>query len=341
MNHHQNINPNFNKKAFANYTLEECINGLISGDTKILAFLISKAESHQTEDQQFISQILNSSKINPDTRVLAISGSPGVGKSTYINSFGNHLISLDKRLAVLPVDPTSHISKGSILGDKTRMSDLSLNENCFIKPTSSGMALGGVASSSAIATAICKRSNFDYIIIETVGVGQSEFEVKYLTDMFILLLQAGGGDDLQGIKRGIMEMADLFVVSKADGSLEKVALDAKRKYQSAIGYFAPSEFNWTPKVCLHSSEANKGNIEIKQVVDSYFTHMGHASRLENLHAKNEASRFDAYATSLFISYIKRKPGLEDLLETLKSEIVDKKIIALQAIKKLEHFLYEA
>jgi LAO/AO transport system kinase len=197
---------------------------------------------------------------------------PGVGKSTFIESFGLEVINRGHKLAVLAIDPSSQLSKGSILGDKTRMEQLSVHPKAFIRPSPSSGSLGGVARKTKESIIICEAAGYDYVFIETVGVGQSETAVHQLTDFFLLLMLAGAGDELQGIKRGIMEMADGMVITKADGSNTDKAKMARGEYARALHLFPPTESNWIPEVLTCSSTENKGIKEVYDMIDKYKRH---------------------------------------------------------------------
>jgi len=197
---------------------------------------------------------------------------PGVGKSTFIEAMGLHLTSLDRQLAVLAIDPSSQQSGGSILGDKTRMELLSADPKAFIRPSPSGSTLGGVARKTRETVILCEAAGFDIIFIETVGVGQSETTVHSMVDFFLLLMLSGAGDELQGIKRGIMEMADTIIINKADGDNIKKAELAKREYKNALHLFPPTESEWYPKVLLTSAIKNTGIDEVWKTINEYILH---------------------------------------------------------------------
>ncbi len=184
---------------------------------------------------------------------IGISGAPGVGKSTFIEALGNHVIDAGHRVAILAVDPSSAVSGGSILGDKTRMETLSRRDEAYIRPSPAGTTLGGVTRRSRETLLLCEAAGFDIIIVETVGVGQSETRVADMTDMFVLLLQPGGGDELQGIKRGIMELADLVLINKADGEMKKLATQAASEYRDALQLLRSRSADW--KVEVHTCSA--------------------------------------------------------------------------------------
>ena len=224
----KHINPSYQRLVTKKYSLQEC-HDLIKTDSQVLSHLISKAESTLEEDRKFLEIIYDKVPRKSDTKRIAITGAPGVGKSSFLNSYCKELIARGNKVAILPVDPTSYTTKGSILGDKTRMDALVGLKDVYIKPMASALALGGVAPATAAAICLCEMADYDYIFVETVGVGQSEYEVRGLVDLFILLLQPGGGDELQGIKRGIMEMADCLLYtspSPRDATLSRMPSSA-------------------------------------------------------------------------------------------------------------------
>ncbi|MEN8185579.1 MAG: methylmalonyl Co-A mutase-associated GTPase MeaB [Bacteroidota bacterium] len=200
---------------------------------------------------------------------IGITGVPGVGKSTFIEAFGTYLTDIGKKVAVLAIDPSSSIRKGSILGDKTRMEKLAKNKNAFIRPSPSGDSLGGVARKTKESILLCEAAGFDVILIETVGVGQSETLVHSMVDFFLLLKLAGSGDELQGMKRGIMEMADAIVINKADGDNIKNAQWARNEFNRALHLYPKKENNWTPKVTTCSALNNEGIIKIWEIIEEF------------------------------------------------------------------------
>ena len=246
------------------------IDGILQSNIAVLSRAITLVESTNTIHQKLAQQIIEGviSKSGNSFR-LGITGVPGVGKSTFIESFGKKIIANGHKLAVLAIDPSSSKSKGSILGDKTRMEELSTLQNVFIRPSPSSGTLGGVAKATYETILLCEAAGFDFIIVETVGVGQSETMVSKLTDFFLLLMLAGAGDELQGIKRGIMEMADSLVITKADGTNIEKAKMARAEYAHAIHLFPPTESNWIPKVLTCSSTENKGVEEIYKLIIEY------------------------------------------------------------------------
>ncbi len=253
-------------------TVETYVKGILNHDRIILSRAITLVESLLSSDQLLSEELIQ--KILPHTGNsvrIGITGIPGVGKSTYIESLGKHLTSIGKKLAVLAIDPSSQRTKGSILGDKTRMDELARDDNAFIRPTSAADTLGGVAHKTREAILLCEAAGFDVIIVETVGVGQSEISVRGMVDFFLLLLIGGAGDELQGIKKGIMEMADGVVITKADGDNKKQAEKAKADYQQALHLFPPSASGWTPKVLVSSAIEKFGLKETWEMVEAYKT----------------------------------------------------------------------
>lgn len=227
-----------NTNPFQNYTANDYIDALKGGNISALSRAISLIESSAKKHQQIAQELLEGClPLSGNSIRIGITGVPGVGKSTFIETFGMLLIEEQHKVAVLSIDPSSTLGKGSILGDKTRMVELSRNANAYIRPTASGTALGGVAHKTREAILLCEAAGFDIIIIETVGVGQNEIRVHDMVDIFLLLSLAGAGDELQGIKRGIIEMADLIVFNKCDGAnLQKVNL-SKTELENALHYF--------------------------------------------------------------------------------------------------------
>jgi len=227
-------------------------------------------ESSLDSDQKLAADVLEALLPYSGNSIrVGITGVPGVGKSTFINAIGPYLIEQGHRLAVLSIDPSSEISRGSILGDKTRMSELSLNPSAFIRPSSTGNNLGGVAQKTRESMLLCEAAGYDVIFIETVGVGQSETLVHQMVDCFLLLMLAGAGDELQGIKRGIMEMTDILVIHKADGENTPLAMKAKKEYENALHLFPKPESEVLPRVLSCSSIEKKGLDKIWKAIIHY------------------------------------------------------------------------
>jgi len=233
---------------------------------KGITLLESSLETDIISSQELISDCLPHSG---DSIRIGITGIPGVGKSTFIETFGKILTEKGKKVAVLAIDPTSEKTHGSILGDKSRMNKLAVDENAFIRPSPSSGTLGGVSSKTRDSIILCEAAGFDVILIETVGVGQSETIVNTICDFFLLLMLAGAGDELQGIKRGIMELADMVVITKSDGDNLQKANNAKQEYQMALHLFPASENGWTPKVSVCSALEDTGIKDIWETISTY------------------------------------------------------------------------
>jgi len=249
----------------------ELIDGILNGNRTALSRSITLVESTNPEHAEKANEVINGCLPHANKSIrIGITGVPGVGKSTFIEAFGSFLTQMGKKVAVLAVDPSSSLSHGSILGDKTRMEELVKDENAFIRPSASGETLGGVARKTRESIILCEAAGFDTIIIETVGVGQSETAVHSMVDFFLLLKISGAGDELQGIKRGIMEMADAIVINKADGDNIKKANQAKLEFNRALHLFPPKKSNWLPQVTTCSAITKDGISEIWNTISSYF-----------------------------------------------------------------------
>ncbi|MCT4587717.1 MAG: methylmalonyl Co-A mutase-associated GTPase MeaB [Carboxylicivirga sp.] len=246
------INPNANKRIIKRkrqLSVDEYVEGILNSNVTILSRAVTMVESALPEHQRIAQQIIERCLPYAGKSIrLGITGVPGAGKSTFIESLGMHIIGKGGKLAVLAIDPSSERSKGSILGDKTRMEKLSGEKDAYIRPSPSAGSLGGVARKTRETIILCEAAGFDTIFIETVGVGQSETAVHSMVDFFLLLMLAGAGDELQGIKRGIMEMADAITINKADGQNVKRASMAQAEYRSALHLFPPTKSGWTPEV---------------------------------------------------------------------------------------------
>ncbi|WP_243349342.1 methylmalonyl Co-A mutase-associated GTPase MeaB [Parabacteroides sp. FAFU027] len=265
------VNPYLKKRQKKkHYTPDEYVEGILRGDRTILSQAVTLVESSKTEHQAVAQEVIEKCLPHAGNAIrVGITGVPGAGKSTSIDTFGMHLIAKGKKLAVLAIDPSSERSKGSILGDKTRMEQLSVQENAFIRPSPSAGSLGGVARKTRETIILCEAAGFDTIVVETVGVGQSETAVHSMVDFFMLLQVPGTGDELQGIKRGIMELADGVVINKADGNnIEKAQL-AQAQFRNALHLFPATQSGWSPKVLTYSGYYGLGITEIWDMVYEY------------------------------------------------------------------------
>ncbi len=264
------INPNFSVKSRKTKDLSYYLHGLQNKNRYILSESITLLESTHEVKRKLAEAILASlTNVPKGTIRIGITGSPGVGKSTFIETFGMYLLEQKHRIAILAVDPSSQKNKGSILGDKTRMQNLAVHPDAFIRPSPAGNVLGGTAAYTKEAIQLCESAGFDFIIVETVGVGQSEIEVDYITDINILLLQPGAGDDIQGIKRGIVENADVFIINKADGQQLELAKQTKIAYSNAIQLFHHDIKDWTCPVLLTSAIENTGMDQVYESIMQY------------------------------------------------------------------------
>lgn len=267
-----------NKEAAENFRLrrkpdlsaEAYVKGILNRDRVLLSRAITLIESSKEEHYTLSQKIIEACIPNSGKSLrIGITGVPGVGKSTFIEALGKYLIGLGHRTAVLAVDPSSSISGGSILGDKTRMEQLAVDENAFIRPSPSAGSLGGVARKTKEIIILCEAAGYDIILVETVGVGQSETAVHSMVDFFLLLMLAGAGDELQGIKRGIIEMCDGMAINKADGDNIHKAEAAKVQYENALHLFMPSDSGWRPKVLTCSSLAGNGVPEVWEMIRNF------------------------------------------------------------------------
>jgi LAO/AO transport system kinase len=269
-------------------SVDELAQGVLEGNRTLLSRAITLTESQRRDHRLQAQEVL--SRIMPHTGKAArigITGVPGVGKSTFIETFGTHLVRKGHRVAVLAVDPSSSVTGGSILGDKTRMAQLSMEANAYIRPSPSHGTLGGVAARTRETMLLCEAAGFDLILVETVGVGQSETIVADMTDIFVTLMLPGAGDELQGIKRGILELADLIVVNKADGDNLQRARSAVRDYRNALRFMKPVSPHWKPQVTRCSALENSGIEDVWNLIQEHRTAMTEAGALE---AKRQTQR---------------------------------------------------
>mgnify|MGYP003692564527 CR=1 FL=1 len=284
---------------------ERMIEGISEGNRRALGRLITLIESTRIDHREAAMDAINQlHKPKKNTVRIGISGVPGVGKSSFIEAFGLHVIEQGHRVAVLAVDPSSPKTGGSILGDKTRMEQLARNPDAFIRPTPSAGSLGGVARRTRETIIAVEAASFDVVLVETVGVGQSEYAVADLVDMFVLLVAPGGGDDLQGIKKGIVEMADLVVVTKCDGDLIPAANRAFQDYRSALHMLNPGSSGWIPKILKTSAHSAEGLDEVWSAITEFHKMMGETGALDAKRADQATSWMWDEVTSTLLKRIK-------------------------------------
>ncbi len=271
------LNPNLQRQASSvphSTTVEEYVSGIRNRDRVVLSQAITLLESTRTEHQRKARTILDRVLSDAgDSIRVAVTGVPGVGKSTFIESLGPQLVEAGHRLAVLTIDPSSERSKGSILGDKTRMGSLASHDDVYIRPSPTAGTLGGVARKTRETILLCEAAGHDVVLVETVGVGQSEVRVRSMVDFFLLLALAGAGDELQGIKRGIVEMADAIAINKADGENRAAAEDARADYEKALHLLGEPESGWQPPVLTCSGQTDEGVDSVWAVVEEYHSQM--------------------------------------------------------------------
>ncbi|MBL8805882.1 MAG: methylmalonyl Co-A mutase-associated GTPase MeaB [Rhodospirillales bacterium] len=291
-----------------------------AGDRRALARAITTVESTLPEHRRQADALLGELRADAGHAVrVGISGPPGAGKSTFIEAFGLHLLSLGRKPAVLAVDPSSPVSGGSILGDKTRMELLARDARAFIRPSPSGGTLGGVARRTREASFVCEAAGFDTILIETVGVGQSETAVAEMVDLFMLLLPPAGGDELQGIKKGIVELADLVVINKADGDLAAAAGRTASDYMAALHMLRPSRAVWHPPVLQISALEKRGIDRVWQAIEDYGRTLGQRGIAARRAAQAKATLWREIA-DLVRETLAAEPRLEALVQALEIEV---------------------
>ncbi len=314
---------------------DDLLAGILSGDLSALSSGITLLESKRKEDQKIARKLVSSCLPEAKKSVrIGVTGVPGVGKSTFIESFGQLVIEQGYKIAVLAIDPSSEKSGGSILGDKTRMNKLSMSSKAFIRPSAAGKSLGGVARKTRESIILCEAAGFDFIIIETVGVGQSETVVHSMVDFFLLLMLAGAGDELQGIKRGIMEMADALVITKADGDNVRNAQKARKEYQNAMHLFPPNDNEWIPKALISSAYENKNIDKVLNTIESFLNQ----TKL-NGHFDKKRSAQDRYwmhetVADILLSDFYESDALEELIKEKEQHVVEGKISSFEAAEFL-------
>ncbi len=334
-----NVNPDVNirqgNRLRKCYTVNESVDGIIAGNRTILSQAItlveSSLQSHYDTAQAIIERCLpyTSRSIR-----IGITGVPGAGKSTFIETFGLLIAGEGRKLAVLAIDPSSEQTKGSILGDKTRMEKLSVHPNAFIRPSPSAGTLGGVARKTRETIILCEAAGFDTILVETVGVGQSETAVHTMVDFFLLLMLAGAGDELQGIKRGIMEMADLVAITKADSNNKLAADSARILYQNALHLFPAKPSGWKPQVLTCSARQNTGVKELWELISDYEQFTKASGYFEELRRQQSVIRMHATISEFLVNSFYNEEEVKSLLPEIEKQLSEGTITSFNAAIKL-------
>ena len=329
------FNQNYIYKPKKSLTLKELVKGVLTTDNKVLGQAITMLESSNIKDRLLIYEVLSKIPISKKQSFrIGITGSPGVGKSTFIESFGKYLSGMGISVAVLAVDPSSKLNGGSILGDKTRMEELSNLQNVFIRPSPSKGELGGTAEQSYESILLCEKAGFDVILFETVGVGQSETHVKQLVDFFLLLVLAGAGDELQGIKRGIMELADTILITKSDGDNVSNAKNSKNNYQNASHLLPIKENNWVTRVETCSGIENKGINNIWEILSDFKKHAINNGWMKENRTKQNVFWFHQKLNQFIKNDFLNRKGINEKLQKIELDVRNSKIDPFKAANKL-------
>ncbi|MBK8101767.1 MAG: methylmalonyl Co-A mutase-associated GTPase MeaB [Cellvibrionales bacterium] len=314
------------------------IDALRAGNRRALAKAITLVESKRDDHREQAQQLLETALPHTGNSIrIGITGVPGVGKSTFIEAFGLYLIAQGKKVAVLAVDPSSPVAGGSILGDKTRMEELSRRDEAFIRPSPSEGSLGGVAHKTRETMLLCEAAGYDVIIVETVGVGQSEYEVASMVDFFLVLMLPNAGDELQGIKRGIMELADGLVVNKADGDALVFAEQTRSHYRNALKLLKHPDY-WQPRVVCCSALQHQGVDAVWQMVQEYYTASQDASAFLEKRAKQNVEWMKKLLHEMIDARLQKNPALATRLPSLQSDIVAGRVTPYSAARELISFL---
>ena len=317
-------------------SVSDYVDGVLNCDRALLAQAITLIESLNDDHRATADAVLNELLIqNQDSIRIGITGVPGVGKSTFIESFGKQLTSLDHKVAVLAVDPTSSRTGGSILGDKTRMQELSRDKNAFIRPSPTSGTLGGVTRVTRETIVLCEAAGFDVILVETVGVGQSEIMVSQMVDFFLALMLPGAGDELQGIKKGILEIADMIAVNKADGEMKNAANRAVMEYQHALDILNPKSANWKPRSLSCSAFTGDGLAAIWETICDYKRLLKDAGEWQEKRKSQQVEWMWAIIRERLLSKIETNEKVQSLVPQLELQVAESKLTpALAAVEIL-------
>ena len=317
-------------------SVSDYVDGVLNCDRALLAQAITLIESLNEDHRATADAVLNELLIQKQDSIrIGITGVPGVGKSTFIESFGKQLTSLDHKVAVLAVDPTSSRTGGSILGDKTRMQELSRDKNAFIRPSPTSGTLGGVTRVTRETIVLCEAAGFDVILVETVGVGQSEIMVSQMVDFFLALMLPGAGDELQGIKKGILEIADMIAVNKADGEMKNAANRAVMEYQHALDILNPKSANWKPRSLSCSAYTGDGLVAIWETICGYKRLLKDAGEWQEKRKSQQVEWMWAIIRERILSKIETNEKVQSLVPQLELQVAESKLTpALAALEIL-------
>ena len=317
-------------------SVSDYVDGVLNCDRALLAQAITLIESLNDDHRATADAVLNELLIQKQDSIrIGITGVPGVGKSTFIESFGKQLTSLDHKVAVLAVDPTSSRTGGSILGDKTRMQELSRDKNAFIRPSPTSGTLGGVTRVTRETIVLCEAAGFDVILVETVGVGQSEIMVSQMVDFFLALMLPGAGDELQGIKKGILEIADMIAVNKADGEMKNAANRAVMEYQHALDILNPKSANWKPRSLSCSAYTGDGLVAIWETIRDYKRFLKDAGEWQEKRKSQQVEWMWAIIRERILSKIETNEKVQSLVPQLELQVAESKLTpALAALEIL-------
>jgi len=328
-------NSNKDKLKKANLTVDDYFNGIVSGNRAVLSQAITLIESKSARDEQIAQELIT--RILPQSGNsirIGISGSPGVGKSTFIETFGNFLINQGKKVAVLAIDPSSRRTYGSILGDKIRMENLSRNPSAFIRPSPSGNTAGGVARKTRETILLCEAAGYNIILIETVGVGQNEVEVRSMVDFFLVLLLPNAVDELQVIKKAIIELADAIVINKSDGDQTAIAERTRKEYQMALHILSSKDEQWSPKVLTCSALYNQGIDEIWNTIEEYINYTMSSGKFELNRQGQLLEWFENLIKETILDNYFQDKEFQEKIAAQKEKIAHRQVSPLSAVREI-------
>ncbi|MFI3315916.1 MAG: methylmalonyl Co-A mutase-associated GTPase MeaB [Rikenellaceae bacterium] len=329
------VNPYFKKVKRAKLSVDDYVNGILDGNITILSQAITLVESLLPSHHQMAQQIIERCLPYSGKSIrIGITGVPGAGKSTFIEAIGTKITDLNHKLAVLAIDPSSEKSKGSILGDKTRMETLVHNPKAFIRPSPAAGSLGGVARKTRESVVLCEAAGFDVIFIETVGVGQSETAVHSMVDLFLMLQISGAGDELQGIKRGIMEMADIVAITKSDGENIHRANLTRSHFLNALHLFPLPQSQWRPQVYTCSSVTGDGLMDVWSSVESYISHINKNGYFDVNRSRQARYWMNETIREALLSNFYNNPQVIEQLESCQEDVLNNKVSSFVAAKYL-------